>query len=180
MGELGERPIFYYPETAIRICCRNKKKEDKPAPVQEKQKQMSFVFFMNYDCPLTVFVRAGRFRRVDDIITEDHFPCKRTDRECIEVKLFPFPAREIKNITREEIVAELTSVGFRLAELQETLATEAMRSGSLSDMDIRVIGSVLEDSDAKRCPAIQEQELRCIPMFSSAKQEVFYVPAVRK
>jgi hypothetical protein len=111
-------------------------KVDQPLP--------SDTYRVSVECDLPVAIAAGKYDRVNDNITPANFPqaCKTGD---VEVTLVTIE----RDMTTEEVVAELSKRGFRPATLPELLALGAAQPDLKQQFNFMVaLGSRWLNSDS--------------------------------
>lgn len=110
-----------------------------------------FSVSVNYDRSVEDGIKAGEYVWVNDDITQEHFPTKRSGTAEIDVELVYFG----DDVGVDEAFAGLDRKGLRPAELHELLALGEKFPDLQSKFPIIALGSVLQSPTGGRgCPCL--------------------------
>lgn len=109
----------------------------------------SYPMSINYDRSVKDGIKAGKYDWENDDITSKNFPSQETSTKEVAVELFHFG----KDMSTDEVLAELDKQGFRAATLKEILALGEKQPDLQKDFPIIGLGSVWQDPGGDRgCP----------------------------
>lgn len=92
---------------------------------------------VDYDLAVDKAVEAGRYDHTDHNITAEHFPAKWSGKATVTVELVHF----YKDMSSDNVLAELEAQGLRPAELRELLALGAAYPKLQLEFPIVALGS---------------------------------------
>ncbi len=106
---------------------------------------------VNYNQSMEEAIRAGNYDWYNDDITSKHFPTERSGRHKVEVELVHFG----RDMSTNNVLAELDKCGLRPAELHELLAFGAKYPEIQRESPIIALGSVWQYSSVDDyCPCL--------------------------
>jgi len=113
----------------------------------------AYRLIVNYDRSVEKAIKAGRYDWTNDNITSKNFPTKRSETAEIDIELIHFN----RDMSTDEVLAELDKKGLRPAELHELLALGEKHPDLQREFPIIALGSVWRRSSGFRsCPCLSK------------------------
>lgn len=107
----------------------------------------SYPIQINYDRSVKDAIKAGNYDWKNDDITSKNFPSQETGTREATVELFHYG----KDMSTDEVLADLDKQGYRAATLKELLALGEKHPDLQREFPIIGLGSVWQGSDGNRC-----------------------------
>ncbi len=109
----------------------------------------SYSMSVDYDRPVKDGIKAGKYDWKNDDITAEHFPSQETGTKDATVELFHYG----KDISTDEVIADMDKHGYRPATLKEILALGEKHPDLQREFPIIGLGSVWRSPPGGRyCP----------------------------
>jgi len=115
-----------------------------------------FSVVVDYSRSLVQMIKAGNYNWVNSNITEKNFPIQGEGRQKTEVALFHFN----KNMTSEQVIAEMDKQGYCPARIEELLAFGESQPDLQRQFSIIALGSIWRFRDGGRYVPVLYEDVR--------------------